>query len=185
VGTGGQGLLCNSNILQQHSVETSGQGLWCKSNILQQHSVGTSGQRLLCNSNILQQHSVGTSGQGLLCNSNILQQQYSVGTSGQGLFFYTTFSVTGHRSSVNRLQEHPVQCQRVKKLAVHCHSDVCSVAGGHSAGCRAACWGPKRAGQIIALDRVQKKAAKFASNTNDSNLEMLAQRRKLACTRAV
>jgi len=29
-----------------------------------------------------------------------------------------------------------VQCQAVKTLAVHCHSDVCSAAGGHSAGCR-------------------------------------------------
>jgi hypothetical protein len=32
----------------------------------------------------------------------------------------------------------------------------------------AACWDPYREGQINALDRVQKKAAKFANHTNDS-----------------
>ena len=29
-----------------------------------------------------------------------------------------------------------MQCHVVKTLAVHCHCDVCSVAGRHSAGCR-------------------------------------------------
>jgi hypothetical protein len=40
----------------------------------------------------------------------------------------------------------------------------------------AACWDPYREGQIIALDRVQQKAAKFANYTTDSNWETLAQR---------
>ena len=44
----------------------------------------------------------------------------------------------------------------------------------------AACWDPYREGQIIALGRVQKKAAKFAHNTNSSNWETLASRRKLS-----
>jgi len=43
----------------------------------------------------------------------------------------------------------------------------------------AACWDPYREGQIIALDRVQKKAAKFAHHTNSPNWENLASRRKL------
>ena len=43
----------------------------------------------------------------------------------------------------------------------------------------AACWDPYREGQIIVLDRVQKKAAKFAHHTNSSNWETLASRRKL------
>ena len=34
-----------------------------------------------------------------------------------------------------------------------------------------ACWDPYREGQKIALDRVQKKAAKFAYHTNSSNWE--------------
>ena len=42
----------------------------------------------------------------------------------------------------------------------------------------AACWDPYREGQITALDRVQKKAAKFAQHTNSSNCETLASRRK-------
>jgi len=33
----------------------------------------------------------------------------------------------------------------------------------------AACWDPYREGQISALDRVQKKAAKFAHHTSSSN----------------
>ena len=37
-----------------------------------------------------------------------------------------------------------------------------------------------REGQIIALDRVQKKAAKFAHYTNSPNWETLASRRKLS-----
>jgi len=43
-----------------------------------------------------------------------------------------------------------------------------------------ACWDPYREGQISALDRVQKKAAKFAHHTNSSNWETLASRRKLS-----
>ena len=43
----------------------------------------------------------------------------------------------------------------------------------------AACWDPYREGQISALERVQKKAAKFAHHTNSSNWETLASRRKL------
>ena len=34
------------------------------------------------------------------------------------------------------LQKLPVQCHLVQTLAVHCHCDVCSVPGGHSAGRR-------------------------------------------------
>jgi hypothetical protein len=44
----------------------------------------------------------------------------------------------------------------------------------------AACWDPYRDGHITALDRVQKKAAKFAHHTNSSNWEILASRRKLS-----
>jgi len=40
--------------------------------------------------------------------------------------------------------------------------------------CGAACWDPYREGQIIALDMVQKKVAKFAYHTNSSNWETLA-----------
>jgi hypothetical protein len=46
--------------------------------------------------------------------------------------------------------------------------------------CGAACWDPYREGQINALDRVQKKAAKFAHHRNDSNWETLARRRKIS-----
>src|SRR5215469_12947928 len=49
----------------------------------------------------------------------------------------------------------------------------------------AACWDPYRERQISALDRVQKKAAKFAHHTNSSNWETLASRRKLACVCAL
>jgi hypothetical protein len=49
----------------------------------------------------------------------------------------------------------------------------------------AACWDPYREGQIIALDRVQKKAAKFAHHTNISNWETLTSRRKLSSIRAL
>jgi len=38
----------------------------------------------------------------------------------------------------------------------------------------AACWDPYREGQIFALDRVQKKAAKFAHHTKNTNWETLA-----------
>ena len=44
----------------------------------------------------------------------------------------------------------------------------------------AAYWDPYREGQITALDRVQKKAAKFAHHTNSSNWETLASRRKFS-----
>ena len=44
----------------------------------------------------------------------------------------------------------------------------------------AACWDPYREGQISALDRVQKKAAKFAHNKNSPNWETLASHRKLS-----
>jgi hypothetical protein len=44
----------------------------------------------------------------------------------------------------------------------------------------AACWDPYRQGQISALDRVQKRAAKFAHNTNSPNWETLVSRRKLS-----
>jgi hypothetical protein len=42
------------------------------------------------------------------------------------------------------------------------------------------CWDPYREGQINALDRVQKKAAKFAHQRNDLNWETLVQHRKIA-----
>jgi hypothetical protein len=44
----------------------------------------------------------------------------------------------------------------------------------------AACWDPYRERQISALDRVQKKAAKFAHHKNNPNWETLASRRKLS-----
>jgi len=44
----------------------------------------------------------------------------------------------------------------------------------------AACWDPYREGQKSALDRVQKKAAKFAHHTNNPNWETLESRRKLS-----
>jgi len=48
----------------------------------------------------------------------------------------------------------------------------------------ASCWDLYREGQISALDRVQKKAAKFAHHTNSRIWETLASRRKLSrvCT---
>ena len=42
--------------------------------------------------------------------------------------------------------------------------------------CGAMCWDPHR-GQVSALNRVQKRAAKFANNINESGWETLAQRR--------
>ena len=54
------------------------------------------------------------------------------------------------------------------------HPSRLSVNGG------AACWYPYREGQISALDRVQKKAVKFAHHTNIPNWETLASRRKLS-----
>jgi len=44
----------------------------------------------------------------------------------------------------------------------------------------AACWDPYRKGEIIALDRVQKKTAKFAHHKNSPNWETSASRRKLS-----
>jgi hypothetical protein len=44
----------------------------------------------------------------------------------------------------------------------------------------AACWDPYRVGQIYALDRVQKKAAKFAYHTNELNWKTLSQRRMIS-----
>ena len=49
----------------------------------------------------------------------------------------------------------------------------------------AACWDPYREGQIRPLDRVQKKAAKFAHHKNILNWENLASRRKLSCVRGL
>jgi len=45
----------------------------------------------------------------------------------------------------------------------------------------AECWDPYREGQITALDRVQKKAAKFAHHRKSSNWKTLVSRRKLSC----
>jgi len=44
----------------------------------------------------------------------------------------------------------------------------------------AACWELYREGQISALDRVQKKTAKFAHHTSSSNWGTLSSRRKLS-----
>ena len=44
----------------------------------------------------------------------------------------------------------------------------------------AACWDPYREGQIHALDQVQKKAAEYAYHMNESNWEILTQRRKIS-----
>ena len=44
----------------------------------------------------------------------------------------------------------------------------------------AACLDPYREGQISAIDRVQKKAVKFAYHTNSANWETLTSRRKLS-----
>ena len=42
------------------------------------------------------------------------------------------------------------------------------------------CWDPYREGQVKALDRVQRRAAKFADSLNDSGWETLSQRRLIA-----
>jgi len=42
------------------------------------------------------------------------------------------------------------------------------------------CWDPYREGQVSALNRVQKKAAKFANNINETGWETLTQRRLIA-----
>ena len=44
----------------------------------------------------------------------------------------------------------------------------------------AVCWDPYREGQVSALNRVQKRAAKFANNIKESGWETLAQRRLVA-----
>ena len=44
----------------------------------------------------------------------------------------------------------------------------------------AACWDPYREVKIHALDRVQKKAAKFAYHMNESNWDTLSQCRKIS-----
>jgi hypothetical protein len=49
----------------------------------------------------------------------------------------------------------------------------------------AAYWDPFREGQIYALDRVQKKAAKFEHHMSESNWETLSQRRKVSRTCAL
>ena len=42
------------------------------------------------------------------------------------------------------------------------------------------CWDTYREGQVSALNRVQKRAAEFANNINESRWETLAQRRLIA-----
>ena len=49
----------------------------------------------------------------------------------------------------------------------------------------AACWDPYREGQIHALDKVQKKAAKFAHLTNESNWETLSHAYVLSSKRTM
>ena len=44
----------------------------------------------------------------------------------------------------------------------------------------AVCWDPYREGQVSALNRVQKRAAKFANNINESHWETVAQSRLIA-----
>ena len=41
----------------------------------------------------------------------------------------------------------------------------------------AVCWDPYREGRVSTLNRVQKRAAKFANNLNESGWETMAQRR--------
>jgi hypothetical protein len=49
----------------------------------------------------------------------------------------------------------------------------------------AVCWDPYREGQVRDLNRVQRRAAKFANHTNDSGWESSAQRRMIARIRAL
>jgi len=44
----------------------------------------------------------------------------------------------------------------------------------------AVCWDPDREGQVSALNRVQKRAAKFANNINELDWETLAQQSLVA-----
>jgi len=46
--------------------------------------------------------------------------------------------------------------------------------------CGAVCWDPYREGQVSGLNPVQKRAAKFTNNINESGWETLAQRRLIA-----
>jgi hypothetical protein len=41
------------------------------------------------------------------------------------------------------------------------------------------CWDPYRKGQIDALNRVQRRAAKFANNADQTGWEALAERRRV------
>jgi len=49
----------------------------------------------------------------------------------------------------------------------------------------AVCWDPYREGQVSALNRVQKRAVKFANNISESGWETLAQRRLIGQTCAL
>jgi len=49
----------------------------------------------------------------------------------------------------------------------------------------AVCWDPYREGQVSDLNRVQKRAAKFANNINELGWETLAQQRLIARTYAL
>jgi hypothetical protein len=44
----------------------------------------------------------------------------------------------------------------------------------------AVCWDPYKEDQLSALNRVQKRAAKFGNNTNETGWETLPQRRMIA-----
>jgi hypothetical protein len=47
------------------------------------------------------------------------------------------------------------------------------------------CWDTYREEQMQTLNRMQKKAAKFAHFTNESSWEKLSKRRKISCVRAL
>jgi hypothetical protein len=47
-------------------------------------------------------------------------------------------------------------------------------------GVRSSVLGPYREGQVSALNRLQKRVAKFANNINESSWETLAKRRLIA-----
>jgi len=46
--------------------------------------------------------------------------------------------------------------------------------------CGAVCWDPYRESQVSALNHMQKRAAKFANNINESGWEVLVQCRLIA-----
>ena len=50
---------------------------------------------------------------------------------------------------------------------------------------RAVCWDPYREGQVSALNRVQKRAAKFGNNINETGWAIMAQRTLIARIRAL